>query len=124
MPLPSMFYGNTNQASTPRGGGWRGYHQASSLASTWAARALASNSAKQAEEAYHGVRLSQPWRPFVSINFNALQMRRTTLPNSRKCLPTCRQYFVEKGGWANPLGSEKPDTAVAHACAALLGNLK
>jgi hypothetical protein len=32
--------------------------------------------------------------------------------------------FVEKGGWATSPGSEKLDSAVAQACATLLGNLK
>jgi hypothetical protein len=29
--------------------------------------------------------------------------------------------FVEKGGWATPPGSEKPNSAVAQACAEALG---
>jgi hypothetical protein len=32
--------------------------------------------------------------------------------------------FVEKGGWATPPGSDKADSAVAQACATMLGNLK
>ena len=32
--------------------------------------------------------------------------------------------FVEKGGWATMPGSTSPDSAVARACAELLGNLK
>ena len=32
--------------------------------------------------------------------------------------------FVEKAGWATMPGSTAPDTAVAKACAGLIGNLK
>jgi hypothetical protein len=32
--------------------------------------------------------------------------------------------FVEKGGWATSPGSEKANSAVAQACATMLGNLK
>ena len=32
--------------------------------------------------------------------------------------------FVEKGGWATPPGSDKANSAVASACATMLGNLK
>jgi hypothetical protein len=32
--------------------------------------------------------------------------------------------FVEKGGWATMPGTTSPDSAVARACADLLGNLK
>lgn len=32
--------------------------------------------------------------------------------------------FVEKGGWATSPGSDKADSAVAQACATMLGNLK
>ena len=32
--------------------------------------------------------------------------------------------FVEKGGWATSAGSDKVDSAVAQACATMLGNLK
>jgi len=32
--------------------------------------------------------------------------------------------FVEKGGWATTPGSDKTNSAVAQACATMLGNLK
>jgi hypothetical protein len=32
--------------------------------------------------------------------------------------------FVEKGGWATSPGSDKANSAVAQACATMLGNLK
>jgi hypothetical protein len=32
--------------------------------------------------------------------------------------------FVEKGGWATTPGSDKANSAVAQACATMLGNLK
>ena len=32
--------------------------------------------------------------------------------------------FVEKGGWATTPGTEKANSAVAQACATMLGNLK
>ena len=32
--------------------------------------------------------------------------------------------FVEKGGWATSPGTDKANSAVAQACAAMLGNLK
>ena len=32
--------------------------------------------------------------------------------------------YVEKAGWATMPGSNAPDTAVAKACAGLIGNLK
>jgi hypothetical protein len=35
-----------------------------------------------------------------------------------------RSTFVEKGGWATMPGAASPDSAVARACAEMLGNLK
>ena len=32
--------------------------------------------------------------------------------------------FVEKGGWATSPGSDKANSALAKACATMLGNLK
>jgi hypothetical protein len=32
--------------------------------------------------------------------------------------------FVENGGWATPPGTDKANSAVAKACATMLGNLK
>jgi len=32
--------------------------------------------------------------------------------------------FVEKGGWATTPGGDKTNSAVAQACATMLGNLK
>jgi hypothetical protein len=34
-----------------------------------------------------------------------------------------RDVFIEKGGWATMPGTTSPDTAVARACAEMLGNL-
>jgi len=35
-----------------------------------------------------------------------------------------RSAFVEKGGWATMPGAASPDSAVARACAEMIGNLK
>ena len=34
-----------------------------------------------------------------------------------------RDVFIERGGWATMPGATSPDTAVARACAEMLGNL-
>ena len=46
-----------------------------------------------------------------------------SLVELRKVTSWQQGSFIEKGGWATMPGSSSPDTAVARACAALLGEL-
>jgi hypothetical protein len=62
--------------------------------------------------------------PVCAARFQA-QADAVTKMTEFKKIPTSwdQESFIEKGGWATAAGSDKPNSAVAGACAAILGKV-
>ena len=62
--------------------------------------------------------------PVCVARFNAQADAPTKLAELKKILTSWDQAtFIEKGGWATTPGSDKPNSAVAGACAQILGKV-
>jgi hypothetical protein len=62
--------------------------------------------------------------PVCVARFNAQADAPTKLAELKKILTSWDQAtFIEKGGWATTPGSDKPNPAVAGACAQILGKV-
>ncbi len=89
----------------------------------WGGWSLESTSAKRADDSSRGAVIAAlapicvdkfQHSPDVTANFVELKKVASYMQGS----------FVEKGGWATQPGSDKANSAVAQACATMLGSLK
>ena len=62
--------------------------------------------------------------PICVDRFQAQAGAAANLTELKKISSWQQASFIEKGGWATMPGATSPDSAVARACADLLGNLK
>jgi hypothetical protein len=62
--------------------------------------------------------------PICVDNFKNATAAATNIVELKKVNSWQQGEFVEKGGWATMPGTTAPDSAVARACAAILGNTK
>lgn len=62
--------------------------------------------------------------PICVDNFQRADGAAANMVELKKINSWQQSSFVEKGGWATMPGTTAPDSAVARACATMLGNLK
>ena len=89
----------------------------------WGGWSLESTSEKRAEESSKAAVIAA-LAPICVDKFQHSTDVVTNFVELRKVSAYMQGSFVEKGGWATPPGGDKANSAVAQACANLLGNLK
>jgi hypothetical protein len=88
----------------------------------WGGWSIESTSAKRADEASRSAVVAV-LAPICVDKFQHSADATTNLVELKKVSSYMQGSFVEKGGWATPPGSSA-NSAVAQACATMLGNLK
>jgi len=89
----------------------------------WGGWSIESTAAKRADEASKSA-IVAVLAPICVDKFQHSADATSNFVELKKVASYMQGSFVEKGGWATPPGSEKANSAVAQACATLLGNLK
>jgi hypothetical protein len=89
----------------------------------WGGWELESTAAKRAEEASRGAVVAV-LAPICVDKFQHSADATFNFAELKKVSSYMQGSFVEKGGWATPPGTDKANSAVAQACATMLGNLK
>ena len=89
----------------------------------WSGWSLESTAAKRVDEASRSAVVAV-LAPICVDKFQHSADATSNFVELKKVASYMQGSFVEKGGWATPPGSEKANSAVAQACATLLGNLK
>src|SRR4030081_3170730 len=89
----------------------------------WAGWSLESTAAKRADEASRSAVVAV-LAPICVDKFQHSAEATLNFAELKKVSSYMQGSFVEKGGWATPPGTDKANSAVAQACATLLGNLK
>jgi hypothetical protein len=89
----------------------------------WGGWSVESTSAKRADEASRSAVVAV-LAPICVDKFQHSADATNNLVQLKKVSTYMQGGFVEKGGWATSPGSDKPNSAVAQACATLLENLK
>jgi pimeloyl-ACP methyl ester carboxylesterase len=107
MPLPSMLQSDSFKRLAQ--GAAVGAAATMIIGFSWGGWSVESTAAKRADEASRTAVVA-----VLTNNFIELKKVSTYMQGS----------FVEKGGWATSPGSDKANSAVAQACATMLGNLK
>ena len=89
----------------------------------WGGWSIESTAAKRADDASRSAVVAV-LAPICVDKFQHSADATNNFVELKKVASYMQGSFVEKGGWATPPGSEKANSAVAQACATLLGNLK
>ena len=89
----------------------------------WGGWSIESTAAKRADDASRSAVVAV-LAPICVDKFQHSADATSNFVELKKVASYMQGSFVEKGGWATPPGSEKANSAVAQACATLLGNLK
>ena len=89
----------------------------------WGGWSIESTAAKRADDASRSAVVAV-LAPICVDKFQRSADATSNFVELKKVASYMQGSFVEKGGWATPPGSEKANSAVAQACATLLGNLK
>ena len=89
----------------------------------WGGWSLESTAAKRADEASRSAVVAV-LAPICVDKFQHAANATDNLIELKKVSSYMQGSFVEKGGWATSLGTDKANSAVAQACATMLGNLK
>lgn len=90
---------------------------------TWGGWSTDSAAAKRADEASRSAVVAV-LAPICVDKFQHSADVTNNLVELKKVSTYMQGGFVEKGGWATTPGTEKANSAVAQACATMLGNLK
>ena len=89
----------------------------------WGGWSIESTAAKRADEASRSAVVAV-LAPICVDKFQHSADVSNNLIELRKVSTYMQGSFVEKGGWATSPGSDKANSAVAQACATMLGSLK
>jgi hypothetical protein len=89
----------------------------------WGGWSLESTSAKRADDSSKAAVIAA-LAPICVDKFQHSADVTANFVELKKMASYSQGSFVEKGGWATPPGSDKANSAVAQACATMLGNLK
>ena len=89
----------------------------------WGGWSIESTAAKRADEASRSAVVAV-LAPICVDKFQHSADVTNNLIELRKVSTYMQGSFVEKGGWATSPGSDRANSAVAQACATMLGNLK
>ena len=89
----------------------------------WGGWSLESTSAKRADDSSRAAVIAA-LAPICVDKFQHSADVTANFVELKKMASYAQGSFVEKGGWATPPGSDKANSAVAQACATMLGNLK
>jgi len=89
----------------------------------WGGWSIESTAAKRADEASRSAVVAV-LAPICVDKFQHSADATNNFVELKKVSTYMQGSFVEKGGWATSPGSDKPNSAVAQACATMLGNLK
>jgi hypothetical protein len=89
----------------------------------WGGWSLESTAAKRADESSRAA-IVAVLAPICVDKFQHSADAVNNFVELKKVSTYMQGSFVEKGGWATSPGSDKANSAVAQACATLLGNLK
>src|SRR5260370_12282273 len=109
------------QASCPRCSSWRGCHHDHRL--QLGRLVVRKHSGKRADEASRSAVVAV-LAPICVDKFQHAANATDNLIELKKVSSYMQGNFVEKGGWATSPGTDKANSAVAQACATMLGNLK
>jgi hypothetical protein len=89
----------------------------------WGGWSIESTAAKRADEASKSAVVAV-LAPICVDKFQHSSDVANNFVELKKVSAYMQGSFVEKGGWATTPGSDKANSAVAQACATMLGNLK
>jgi hypothetical protein len=89
----------------------------------WGGWSLESTAAKRADEASRSAVVAV-LAPICVDKFQHSADATSNFAELKKVSSYMQGSFVEKGGWATSPGTDKANSAVAQACATMLGNLK
>ena len=89
----------------------------------WGGWSVESTAAKRADEASRNAVVAV-LAPICVDKFQHSADAANNFVELKKVSAYMQGSFVEKGGWATSPGSDKANSAVAQACATMLGNLK
>jgi len=89
----------------------------------WGGWSIESTAAKRADEASKSAVVAV-LAPICVDKFQHSSDAVNNFVELKKVSAYMQGSFVEKGGWATTPGSDKANSAVAQACATMLGNLK
>ena len=89
----------------------------------WGGWSIESTAAKRADEASKGAVVAV-LAPICVDKFQHSSDAANNFVELKKVSAYMQGSFVEKGGWATTPGGDKANSAVAQACATMLGNLK
>ena len=90
---------------------------------SWGGWSLESTTAKRADDASRNAVVAV-LAPICVDKFQRSADATNNFAELKKMASYMQGNFVEKGGWATAPGSDKANSAVAQACATMLGNLK
>src|SRR5882762_1873742 len=121
MPLPSILQGDTIKRLIQ--GALAGAVATMIVGFNWGGWSLESTAAKRADEASRSAVVAV-LAPICVDKFQHSADVTNNFVELKKVSTYMQGSFVEKGGWATSPGSDKANSAVAQACATMLGNLK
>ena len=121
MPLPSVLQDNTIKRLIQ--GALAGAVVTMIVGFNWGGWSLESTAAKRADDSSRSAVVAA-LAPICVDKFQHSAEAINNFVELKKVSAYMQASFVEKGGWATPPGSDKANSAVAQACATMLGNLK
>jgi len=121
MPLPSILQDHTIKRLIQ--GAAVGAVVTMIVGFNWGGWSLESTAEKRADEASRSAVVAV-LAPICVDKFQHAADAADNLVELKKVSSYMQGSFVEKGGWATSPGTDKANSAVAQACATMLGNLK
>jgi len=121
MPLPSILQDHTVKRLVQ--GAAAGAVVTMIVGFSWGGWSIESTAAKRADDASRSAVVAV-LAPICVDKFQHSADATNNFVEFKKVSTYMQSSFVEKGGWATSPGSDKANSAVAQACATMLGNLK
>src|SRR2546429_1669239 len=121
MPLPSIFQDHSFKRLVQ--GAAVGAVATMIIGFNWGGWSLESTAEKRADEASRSAVVAV-LAPICVDKFQRAANATDNLIELKKVSSYMQGSFVEKGGWATSPGTDKANSAVAQACATMLGTLK
>jgi hypothetical protein len=121
MPLPSMLQSDSVKRLAQ--GAAVGAVATMIIGFSWGGWSVESTAAKRADEASRTAVVAA-LAPICVDKFQHSADATNNFVELKKVSTYMQGSFVEKGGWATSPGSDKANSAVAQACATMLGSLK
>jgi hypothetical protein len=121
MPLPSILHEQSFKRLAQ--GAAAGAVVTMIVGFNWGGWSLESTAAKRTDEASRSAVVAV-LAPICVDKFQHAADATNNFVELKKVSSYMQGSFVEKGGWATSPGTDKANSAVAQACATMLGNLK